>query len=429
MKRGIEVMSAKENKKKYNMTIALNSDDTLIVMDTNVWLDLYLIHPLALQEIVDSLDYNSHLIWIPHQVWLEFSRNSAEKKRNVIELYKTACSDSLKELNTAKDRIIAKLDYFQRNNRTDGEPLKQELVSCLTECAKKIRDGYDILKENYENEISVISKENDIVYDLVKKIYDQNQSKDFTFIEKMQICEEGEVRSKYKVAPGYTDTDKSSDTGKSEFWRKYGDLIIWKEILRKVENTNKNVIFVENEKKEDWFETKRGDKLAAILYEEYATATNHNGRIEVCDLLSFIESYGDSLNLLAPAISELVEKLKHEKAVVQYVNENAEEILIKNITAYFEDEDNISNIFSEFAGCNFGGTFEDIEDIEIVDIGLESDVVCEYDRDWSIFSITGRFGVSGSGMLTEYVSRDVNHYGYIDYEIVGNIWLYLDIDF
>ena len=61
MKRGIEVMSAKENKKKYNMTIALNSDDTLIVMDTNVWLDLYLIHPLALQEIVDSLDYNSHL--------------------------------------------------------------------------------------------------------------------------------------------------------------------------------------------------------------------------------------------------------------------------------------------------------------------------------------------------------------------------------
>ena len=42
----------------YKLTIAFNSDDTLVVMDSNVWLNLYTIHPLALIEIVEKIREN-----------------------------------------------------------------------------------------------------------------------------------------------------------------------------------------------------------------------------------------------------------------------------------------------------------------------------------------------------------------------------------
>lgn len=67
----------------YELTIAFNSDDTLVVMDSNVWLNLYTIHPLALIEIVEKIRENKEQFWIPHQVYREFSRNAKSKKDEV----------------------------------------------------------------------------------------------------------------------------------------------------------------------------------------------------------------------------------------------------------------------------------------------------------------------------------------------------------
>ena len=59
-----------------------------------------------------------------------------------------------------------------------------------------------------------------------------------------------------------------------DFYRKYGDLIIWKELLRRVTGTKINTLFIEDEKKKDWFSERGGKKLAPVLYEEYDQATN-----------------------------------------------------------------------------------------------------------------------------------------------------------
>lgn len=65
---------------EYELTIAFKSEDTLIVMDSNAWLNLYTIHPLALVEIVKKIDENKDKFWIPNQVYKEFGRNSKAKK-------------------------------------------------------------------------------------------------------------------------------------------------------------------------------------------------------------------------------------------------------------------------------------------------------------------------------------------------------------
>lgn len=304
-----------------------------------------------------------------------------------------------------KDIVSQEFECFKRRQRTDGENLKNEILNDFTAIIQKLKDGFEELKSVYTDEMEVIC-ENDIVESLVNKIYENSRTSDFTIMEKAYICEEGEMRYKYKIAPGYTDeTKKNSDNDKSDFYRKYGDLIIWKEILKKVENTNINKLFIENEKKKDQFSEKGGNKLAPVLYEEYEQATHGNGKIEVCDFLAFLERYEEPMELLDTKINELIEKLKFEKAVLNYVDEHDHDILVKLIDKHFEDISNIFEIFYDSQHSVFGGTFEDVEDLSLNYVNITSGVMRVYDRTRNNFYLKTSYGVSGSVFLTEYINR------------------------
>ena len=60
--------------------------------------------------------------------------------------------------------------------------------------------------------------------------------------------EEGEWRYKQELPPGYMDFTEKQGI------QKYGDLIIWKEILNKAKKDNCSVIFITNDVKQDWYE-------------------------------------------------------------------------------------------------------------------------------------------------------------------------------
>ncbi len=227
-------------------------------MDSNVWLNLYTIHPLALIEIVEKIRENKEQFWIPHQVYREFSQNAKSKKDEVIEYYKNARVNCIKELERTKDIVGQTFENFRRKQRTDGEELKSSVLSDFQAVIQKFKNGYEELEKSYTEELAVICEE-DIVSELVDEIYENSKTKDFTIMEKAQICEEGEIRYKYKIAPGYTDEEKKSDFDDGDFYRKYGDLIIWKELLRRVTGTKINTLFIEDEKKKDWF-SERGGK-------------------------------------------------------------------------------------------------------------------------------------------------------------------------
>jgi hypothetical protein len=76
------------------------------------------------------------------------------------------------------------------------------------------------------------------------------------------LYKEGEERYKVKRPPGYLDKDKGLGKNEREshmynglvLSKKYGDLIVWKQILRYVKNENiKHVIFVTDDSDEDWW--------------------------------------------------------------------------------------------------------------------------------------------------------------------------------
>lgn len=412
----------------YELTIAFNSDDTLVVMDSNVWLNLYTIHPLALIEIVEKIRENKEQFWIPHQVYREFSKNAKSKKDEVIEYYKNARVNCIKELERTKDIVGQTFENFRRKQRTDGEELKSSVLSDFQAVIQKFKNGYEELEKSYTEELAVICEE-DIVSELVDEIYENSKTKDFTIMEKAQICEEGEIRYKYKIAPGYTDEEKKSDFDGGDFYRKYGDLIIWKELLRRVSDTKMNTLFIEDEKKKDWFSERGGKKLAPVLYEEYDQATNGVGKIEACNFLAFLENYGEAMGLLEAKINDLIEKLKFEKAVLKYIDEKKDDILIEQIDEHFNELDSIYRVFYDSGFCIFGGTFEDVNDLDITYENITAPIKFEYDRALGVFYLEAEYGIYGSVEVSEYVNRGVSHIGSVDFCIEGTVIVDMAISF
>lgn len=406
-------------KNKYDMSIKLDDKNTVVVFDANAWLNLYYIPIIALQEIIHGINEHLEKFWIPNQVFNEYKRNQKIKKDAVVGLFKNAQSDSLKEINISKDRVLQKIETFKKQNHIWDNDLKDNIVGKYNELINLLKEGYQDLESKYGDDIKAI-KDRDIVDELVEVLFSKTD-RDFSIIEKMNICEEGEIRYKYKVAPGYTDAGK---IGKgNDFTQPYGDLLIWKEMLRKVKGTAINMIFVQEERKKDWLEEKNGCTLARVLIEEYSDASK--GKIEVYNFEAFLENYAYELGIQEPIIKELIKKLRLERAVYSYITAEADSIAQEVVEEYFEDYCVMDEVFNQ-TGFEpvYGGNYEEAEDIEVGDISIVSCKV-KYEKDTGLFEISAQFELEGNMNIIEYISRKANYDGNVDFYISG--WITVNI--
>ena len=109
----------------------------------------------------------------------------------------------------------------------------------------KIAEIKTMVAKEYQarkNEIKAL-KDNDSIEKAVKTLAHGNP---FSYSEVMAICKEGAFRYANQIPPGYKDAETKGGI------RQYGDLIIWKEILRQARQQKCDIIFVTNDEKPDW---------------------------------------------------------------------------------------------------------------------------------------------------------------------------------
>lgn len=98
-----------------------------------------------------------------------------------------------------------------------------------------------------------------------------------------------EIRFAQKIKPGLTDENK-----KEEYkFQKYGDVFIWYEILNNCSDED-DIVFIENEKKEDWWESKDSGIIASELKEEFKEKFPH-ADIEMLSFDDFYAKYMDDI--------------------------------------------------------------------------------------------------------------------------------------
>lgn len=221
--------------------------DAVIVFDTCALGDIYSLAPETQQVFIEILTLLKDRMWIPAWVLGEFETHHDKfrfapigeqygKLNGVIAKGKKYKADIADAMSDVKDDTFH--PYIEPEACAQMEILYQTICDGIDDLEKKITEQ----KEKRAEEIRKAA-ETDTLYGLLKEV---NHGDAFPMKALIQIVQEGQARYECKIPPGYKDAEDK------EGLRKYGDLIIWKEILRYAALEKKSIILISDDVKEDW---------------------------------------------------------------------------------------------------------------------------------------------------------------------------------
>ena len=211
----------------------------IIVLDTNMLINLYRYTEKTRNDLFGVLEHYKDRIWIPYQVALEYHRN----RISVINKLEVAYNQIVSRIEAENNKFInsLKLDDFKRHPCIDIDSIKKTLLNGVDNIIGNLRQQGDDYP-NYINEDEILEK--------VTNLFANNVGDDFSEDELTKIYKEGKVRYQFQIPPGYKDYDEKKNSGDR---RLYGDLIVWNQIIVEASSSCKDIVFVTDDLKEDWW--------------------------------------------------------------------------------------------------------------------------------------------------------------------------------
>ena len=201
--------------------------NAILAFDTNALLGLYNYSPKILRDIKGLLTQEGvkNRLFVPYHTAEEFYKN----QEKIILKAESTYSSKLGAITSAINSLGQDINksHFLSDWISTAKITFQKVVEAM-------RDAYKKQEVNFDEVSQIIE---DIFYDGCVG----QELENFEYYE-----DEFEKRLKYDIPPGITDSQKKQN--------KSGDFIIWSELLAKAKQDNKDVIFVTNEKKFDWWE-------------------------------------------------------------------------------------------------------------------------------------------------------------------------------
>ncbi|PIH61094.1 PIN-like domain-containing protein [Paenibacillus sp. LK1] len=330
----------------------------LISVDTSVLLFLQECHAPYAKYVMDTLLFVEDRIWITSQVAnVEMAPQfnyTGEIKGSLRKL-----NDFDREFDKTITAINAKFQSLQQNLDEQGHDLLSELIAEID--INKVL--YDVIS-NFKLNVASSTKENrEFLQSKLVQIFQKSlcskTSLGFNDDEILAIEQEGIIRYEKCIPPGYKDAKKNGN--------KYGDLIVWKELLNKSNQENRPVLFVTAEKKEDWFRLR--DNVILEVREELRKEA------EACKAEVFVIHFKDFIKMsklfISRSTKELSEKVDSQKSEIAeqveiYINQNIHGELEEKLTeieSVLYDSNNIEvDVIEDIVISNF--TY-DIEDEEV----------------------------------------------------------------
>lgn len=215
-------------------------DTCLFVVDANVLLNFYRYTTAARMDFLRILEGLSDRLWMPHQVAEEFHRNRLKTIADNACPYK-AISDKIDGFPREIQQLLEKT--FRG---AAGKPLSELAAKSIEplkeEVAKLAAEHQDL-------------NEHDAVLDHLDRLFDGNVGSGYTFERLQEVYRLGELRYANSIPPGFADKSKDGDR------RRFGDLVLWMQVLDRAKADSKPIIIVTDDTKEDWF-LRIGGKVA-----------------------------------------------------------------------------------------------------------------------------------------------------------------------
>lgn len=229
-------------------------DKTIFVFDANVLLNLYGYAIKTRDDFFKILESISPRLWIPYQAGLEYQRRRLSVVRNEKKVFNEIENNLGKIQNIFKgdfEKLALKRRFPKLYENT--EKLEKEINKSISQYRKSV-SHWDNEQPCVRSHDSIRDKINDL-FD--GKVGDMPESQDW--LDKLYA--DGQNRFSNKIPPGFGDTNKAKKDEGSHFdydglryERQYGDLILWMQTIEKSTDENiKNVVFVTDDAKEDWW--------------------------------------------------------------------------------------------------------------------------------------------------------------------------------
>lgn len=201
----------------------------IIVFDTNVLLNLYRYSKATRETFVDLIKKFKDKIWLPHQAALEYNKNRYEVISDQEKAYK---------------EFIQKVVQIQKDLQSTSKPpfLSESVHTELNTVFDKVNSEVEDSITKYCNYLK-----EDPIYTELSTLFENRITEPFDNKKLEEIYKEGEERFKNKIPPGYED-EKNKEGN-----RKYGDLVLWKQVLEKANELSKPVLLITDERKSDWW--------------------------------------------------------------------------------------------------------------------------------------------------------------------------------
>ncbi len=209
-------------------------EEGIFVFDTNMLLHIYRYQEETRESFFEVLRKLNNRIWIPYQVAKEYQ----ERRLNVI-------SDQI----NAYDRVKALLDstlseirkglnaYKERHSFIDPSQLMLPLTEAFQEAVAEVIKA----KKAHPN-----LKVNDQLRETIDTLFNGKIGRRYSEEELEEKYKEAERRFERKIPPGNEDEYKKG-------LRKYGDVILWLQLIEYACSQKKPIIFVTDDAKEDWW--------------------------------------------------------------------------------------------------------------------------------------------------------------------------------
>lgn len=287
-------------------------DSSLFIFDANILLNLYRYSDTTRNEFLRLLAKIKNRSWIPHRSAEEYLNN----RLTVID---------------QQEKSYDETENLIRTLRRDLENARQHpFVS--TSVMEKASSVFDELCDELKNNKSVHTNRisSDEIKDAIANIFEGRVGQPYDEDRLNKLTTEGEERYKQKIPPGFKDVSKSGDNDVlSERYRKYGDLIVWMQVIDKAIEMKKGVVFVTDDKKEDWWERFKGKTIGPRpeLVKEFKDKSNQTFLMYQAD--RFLELARE--NLGEKVSDEIVEEIREVRRLDKLANKRLHETELSEV--------------------------------------------------------------------------------------------------
>ncbi len=243
-------------------------EEAMLVFDTNVLLHLYRYTPGTRNDLIKIIEVLQQRIWLPHQVGLEFSRNRISVIDDQNDIFSL-----IKVFDTFVEEKFKK--YIQQKYGKRGHFFADlnKIQTIFDQTKQALQDELDRARAEYPDPMG----HEDMMLEHLDTLLQGRIGPPYPEEKLAQLSGEFERRYKQGTPPGFKDANKnkkqaqqkneadkelsSQEDESSNPANKYGDVILWYQLIDYAKQEKRPIILVGDDGKEDWWQRIHGKTL------------------------------------------------------------------------------------------------------------------------------------------------------------------------